>query len=173
MLLKGKKCILRKTVQSDAQRFFEWLSDETLNSFVLRKKITYEDTVAWMKQLLEKKNEIHCAIDTKEGVHIGCVSLKVQPDDRVAELALLIGEKEYWGKGLGSEASELMIQYAFEELHLHKVWLSVYEYNTRALSLYKKLGFIQEGELREQIYYKDRYYNEIYMGLLASEWHMR
>lgn len=173
MLREGKNCILRKIVHEDAQRFFQWLSDETLNSFVLRKKITNQDAVAWIEQVRGRNNEIHCAIDTKEGVHIGCISLKIEPYDRVAELALLIGDKECWGKGLGSEASALIISYAFDELHMHKVFLSVYEYNTRALSLYKKLGFVEEGVLREQIYHKGTYYNEIYMGLLASEWHMR
>ncbi len=172
MRIKGKKIILRSVIFDDAARLTAWFLDREINDHVLRKMLRKQDIETWITSLPEKKEELHLMVTTQEYTSIGCISLKINFQDRHAELALLIGEKEYWGKGYGTHASCLMIQHAFKKLRMHKVWLGVYAYNTRALSLYRKLGFVQEGILREQVYYKKKYYDEIIMGLLASEWKM-
>ncbi len=172
MILEGEKVILRPMTLDDAAWLHTWFLDQEINDHVLRKMLARQEVETWIRSLPEKKDELHLMVDTSQQISIGCVSLKINFQDRHAELALLIGEKEYWGRGFGTQSSRLMIQYAFKKLRMHKVWLGVYAYNTRALFLYHKLGFIQEGILREQVCYKKKYYDEIIMGLLASEWNL-
>ncbi len=172
MIIKGEKVTLRSVIFDDAARLTAWFLDREINDHVLRKMLRKQDIETWITSLPEKKEELHLMVTTQEHISIGCISLKINFQDRHAELALLIGEKEYWGRGFGTQSSRLMIQYAFKKLRMHKVWLGVYAYNTRALFLYHKLGFIQEGILREQVCYKKKYYDEIIMGLLASEWNL-
>lgn len=81
-----------------------------------------------------------------------------------------LGEREYWGRGYGTEAMRLVVRFAFQELNLHRVSLSVFEYNTRARRSYEKVGFRFEGQERQVLLRDGRRYDEIYMGLLRREW---
>lgn len=83
---------------------------------------------------------------------------------------ITIGERDAWGRGLGTEATELMLEHAFERLGLHRVGLSVFSYNVRAIRAYEKAGFRLEGRQREAIMRDGRYWDEIQMGILVDEW---
>lgn len=83
---------------------------------------------------------------------------------------ITIGERDAWGHGLGTEATQLMLAHAFERLGLHRVGLTVFSYNMRAIRAYEKAGFRVEGRLREAILRDGRYWDEIQMGVLAEEW---
>jgi RimJ/RimL family protein N-acetyltransferase len=83
---------------------------------------------------------------------------------------ITIGERDAWGRGLGTEATELMLEHAFERLGLHRVGLSVFSYNVRAIRAYEKAGFRIEGRIREAILRDGRYWDEVQMGVLVDEW---
>jgi len=83
---------------------------------------------------------------------------------------ITIGERAAWGRGLGTEVTELMLGHAFERLGLHRVGLSVFSYNLRAIRAYEKAGFKIEGRQREAIMRDGIYWDEIQMGVLAAEW---
>jgi RimJ/RimL family protein N-acetyltransferase len=83
---------------------------------------------------------------------------------------ITIGERDAWGRGLGTEATQLMLQLAFERLGLHRVGLAVFSYNTRAIRAYEKAGFRIEGRLREAIQRQGEFFDEVQMGILAGEW---
>jgi RimJ/RimL family protein N-acetyltransferase len=83
---------------------------------------------------------------------------------------ITIGERDAWGRGLGTEATEMMLEHAFERLGLHRVGLSVFSYNLRAIRAYEKAGFRIEGRQREAILRDGRYWDEIQMGVLVDEW---
>jgi RimJ/RimL family protein N-acetyltransferase len=83
---------------------------------------------------------------------------------------ITIGERDAWGRGLGTEATELMVAHAFERLGLHRVGLTVFSYNLRAINAYEKAGFTIEGRLRDAIMREGLYYDEVQMGILAGEW---
>jgi RimJ/RimL family protein N-acetyltransferase len=85
-------------------------------------------------------------------------------------LGIGMGNREHWGQGFGRESMELALNFAFHELNLHRVQLTVFSYNERALKLYKKLGFKQEGVFREHIQRDGRRYDMILFGLLRREW---
>jgi RimJ/RimL family protein N-acetyltransferase len=83
---------------------------------------------------------------------------------------ITIGERDAWGRGLGTETTQLMLEHAFERLGLHRVGLSVFSYNVRAIRAYEKAGFRIEGRQREAILRDGRYWDEIQMGILVDEW---
>lgn len=81
-----------------------------------------------------------------------------------------IGERDCWGKGCGTEAMRLLLQFAFAHLNLKRVSLTVFEYNTRAIRSYEKAGFREEGRLRQWMQRAGERYDLIYMGILREEW---
>ncbi|MBI5082668.1 MAG: GNAT family N-acetyltransferase [Chloroflexi bacterium] len=81
-----------------------------------------------------------------------------------------IGEREYWGKGYGTEAMTLVLRYAFTELNLHRVSLGVFEFNARAIQSYTKAGFVVEGLERKFMNREGRRWDIINMGVLRDEW---
>jgi RimJ/RimL family protein N-acetyltransferase len=85
-------------------------------------------------------------------------------------LGVGIGNRAYWGQGYGSEAVRLTLGYAFEELNLHRVSLSVLGDNPRAIRAYEKCGFVREGQWRELAHYDGQWSDEVVMGILRSEW---
>ncbi|MHC1783896.1 MAG: GNAT family N-acetyltransferase [Anaerolineaceae bacterium] len=81
-----------------------------------------------------------------------------------------IGDKEYQGKGYGTEAMQLLLSYGFEELNLHRVSLSVFDYNTRGIRSYEKAGFKEEGRIRQYVIREGKTWDLVFMGILRSEW---
>ncbi len=83
---------------------------------------------------------------------------------------ITIGEREAWGRGFGTEASRLMLWIAFERMGLHRVGLSVFAFNERAIRSYRKAGFVEEGRLRGAIARDGGWWDEVQMGILRDEW---
>lgn len=128
----------------------------------------------WLEKDLEKgvSNEIFFAIRTLEGDKligfIGLFDLYLQHGDTLVAIAL--GEREYWGKGYGTDAMRIILRYAFSELNLRRVGLIVFEYNLRAIHSYEKAGFQFEGTVREMILRDGKRWDFRYMGILREEW---
>jgi len=102
---------------------------------------------------------------------LGELSLDVVDwSSRDAYVAIGIGETEYWGKGYGTDAMNILLRFAFNEINLQRVTLSVFEYNPRAIRSYEKLGFRHEGCRRLALNRGGRRWNELYMGILREEW---
>jgi RimJ/RimL family protein N-acetyltransferase len=89
---------------------------------------------------------------------------------QVGWLGIGIGERQYWGKGYGSEATRLALKFAFHEINLHRVQLTVFSYNTRAIKLYEKLGFQREGVFREFLHRDGQRHDMLLYSLLRREW---
>ncbi len=90
--------------------------------------------------------------------------------NREAFMGIQIGERDYWGKGYGTDALRVLLRYAFDELNLDRISLSVLEGNERAMRSYEKCGFRYEGRERKVWAYDGRRWDEVYMGLLREEW---
>lgn len=81
-----------------------------------------------------------------------------------------IGERDSWGKGYGTDAMRVILRFAFDQLNLRRVSLSVFEFNARAIRSYEKAGFHQEGRARKWMNRAGQRWDVIYMGILRSEW---
>ncbi|RPJ18725.1 MAG: N-acetyltransferase [Chloroflexi bacterium] len=89
---------------------------------------------------------------------------------RDAFVGLGIGETEYWGKGYGTDVMNVLLRFAFTEINLRRVTLSVFEYNPRAIRSYEKAGFRHEGRKRRALNREGQRWDELYMGILREEW---
>jgi RimJ/RimL family protein N-acetyltransferase len=89
---------------------------------------------------------------------------------RSAEIGIFIGEKHYWDQGFGKEAMELMLEHSFVTYNLHRIFLRVYDTNSRAIRCYEKIGFTHEGRMREAHFENGRYTDVLLMSILRPEW---
>ena len=86
------------------------------------------------------------------------------------EIGIVIGEKEYWNQGYGTEAIVTVLRFMFTEMNLHRVMLRVFDFNHRAQRCYEKCGFVLEGRLRQSFYHQGQYCDELVMGLLRDDY---
>jgi RimJ/RimL family protein N-acetyltransferase len=98
------------------------------------------------------------------------IFLPIDQKARSVEIGIMIGEKDYWNKGHGTEAMRTMCRYGFEELNLNRIWLRVFDTNPRARKAYEKAGFVYEGTLRQAEYKHGRYIDVHIMSILKSDW---
>ena len=107
-----------------------------------------------------------------EGTLIGAMVLRNEENlpSRSATFGIIIGDSAYLERGYGTEASTLLLDYAFAVLGYHKINLDFFEYNARAQAMYEKLGFVLEGRRRENHWARGRFWDDILMGVTAEEW---
>jgi len=172
MVLKGKLVKLRKIKMADALRFVKWLNDKEVNKFTTRRKISLAKEKKWIREMPKHwQTDRIFAIVTISDIHIGSIGLhKIDQRDKNASYAIIIGDKNYWQKGYGTDASRLILDYGFNVLKLHRIYLRVYDYNKRAIKVYQNLGFKLEGKEREQNFYNNKFHDVFMMGLLKNEW---
>lgn len=107
----------------------------------------------------------------KEDRSIGLIGLDgIRWNHGDAWVAIGLGERDCWGKGYGTDAMRIVLRYAFDELNLHRLSLSVFEYNQRAIRSYAKVGFVVEGRARQFLNRDGKRYDMIFMGILRAEW---
>ena len=104
-------------------------------------------------------------------------AIRTLEDDRLLDwgsrdafVGIGIGEREFWGRGYGTDAMELILRYAFAELNLRRVSLTVFEFNQRAVRSYEKAGFQLEGRQRQGMQREGRRWDILFMGILREEW---
>jgi RimJ/RimL family protein N-acetyltransferase len=95
--------------------------------------------------------------------------LRIDRAWRTTDISVIIGEKEEWGKGYGTEAILLLLDYAFGHLNLHRVAIGVVGFNERALRFWAKIGFKREGVQRDGYYYDGKYHDFVLMSILEDE----
>lgn len=104
---------------------------------------------------------------------IGDIGLENSNQHGDAFVGIGIGEPDYWSKGYGTDAMEIILRYAFQELNLQRVSLDVFEYNPRALRSYQKAGFQIEGRYRQFLNREGCRWDMIFMGITVEEWRTR
>ncbi|MGN8068879.1 GNAT family N-acetyltransferase [Mucilaginibacter sp. 22184] len=140
---------IRPLVLEDAQTSYLWRNDPqiwTFTKFKATKRITSRMETAWLQDNLRKPDQIRFAICLKGlDTYIGNIQL-LDIQQNKAELHLFIGNKLYWGKGIGYQATMLILKYAFFFKDLESLYLRVHPANIPALSIYEKAGFEITGE---------------------------
>lgn len=102
-----------------------------------------------------------------------CALSQLDGDNGSALFHITIGERDAWGRGYGTEATRLMVDHAFRTLGIHRIGLSVFEFNERAIRSYVTCGFVAEGRAREAIWRDGRWWDEISMSILEPEFRQR
>lgn len=172
-MLDGKLVRLRALEPSDAERLYKWINDREVTHYLMaRYPYSLEFEKDWLASAAKGNDfgEVRLAIETRDGVHIGnCGLHRGSPENRHAELGIMVGEKDYWSNGYGTDAVLTLVRFGFEQMNLHKVALGVFEFNDRAMACYRKCGFVEEGRFREEIFQDGRYWDIVRMSVLRRE----
>jgi len=174
--LEGSRIYLRKLGLDDATNAYcSWLNDTEVNQYLDTKGATLNEIKKYILIKNKKKDALLFGIFVKENNrHIG--TIKLDPIDRnlnKATTAIMIGDKEYWGKGFGGDAIILLSEYGFVELGLQEIWLGVKCANIAAIKSYSKIGFkkISVANDYDRIAFDPYLQNEINMVLTRKEFY--
>lgn len=162
---------LRKLTNKDALGMLEWLNDKDISrhfSFNVRKH-SIEDVYAFIQKSSIDEHNLHLAIVDENDIYLGTISLKnIDYANKHAEYAIVV-RKTGHGKGIGYQASQLLIQMAKQELNLHKIYLNVLVTNLVAIRFYERIGFVQRGIFKEHLYLGEQFKDLFYYELILSE----
>ena len=172
--MEGKKIRIRALEKKDLDSVMQWVNDpeitKNLSSFFLY-PVSKEQEEKWLENIhnFDATDKVF-AIETRAGVYLGNIGLhKINWKNRNAEMGIVIGKKDDWDKGLGTDAGLTLLDFAFNRMNLHRIYLRVWDFNLRAIKSYEKCGFKKEGILRQGHFEDGKYHDVIMMGILKAE----
>jgi RimJ/RimL family protein N-acetyltransferase len=171
--LIGEKCYLSPMSMKDVEQYTEWLNDfdVTVNLVLFERVISVENEKDILERMIKSDDFVFAIVDKEKDELIGnCGLHRIDSVDRKAEFGIFIGNKEYWNKGYGTEATNLILDFAFNGLNLNNIMLEVYAYNKAAIHVYEKCGFTIIGKRRQARFIGGEYHDVVYMDILASEY---
>ena len=169
----GERIVLRPLEIEEAPLFQEWMNDPENHQYLQRfRPLNLAEERQWLGSLHEKSADHVFGIALREEERlIGTCGLHgTALPHRSGQLGILIGDKAAQGKGHGSEAIRLLLDYGFGTLGLHRVALHVYGNNERGIRCYEKCGFRREGVLREARWWAGRWWDILEYAILEQEW---
>lgn len=172
-MVHGNLVRLRPLEPSDAEAMWRWHNDPEVMRWM---SDGYSQALSQLRKRLEERpsnayGEVLYGVEALTDDHlIGLVRLRdAEPETGCAELDLYVGEKGYWGLGYATDTMRTICRYGFEKMRLHKITLAVVTENHAAHRVYEKVGFVNEGRLREEFRRDGQWYDMFTMGLLEGE----
>ena len=178
-MLRGKRVKLGPIKREYIESFLKWFNNTEITQYLVAfRPMTRMAEEEWMENLKTQDDTIRFSIiipseDGLEKLIGNCGIHNIDWKNRVGEVGIVIGENEYQNKGFGTEAMELILEYAFDTVNLNRIELYTYDFNISALKSYEKVGFIEEGRKRQSIWINGKYHDAILMSILAEEWRER
>jgi RimJ/RimL family protein N-acetyltransferase len=171
----GRSIYLRPVERSDADEFQTWMNDqEVVRNLLVHRPVTREDEMRFVERAMsggDPSDAVFAIVQRRADLLIGTTGLHaIDWRRRTAGFGIEIGRKEEWGKGYGTEATALTVEYGFRTLNLNRVWLQVYEFNERGIRAYERVGFRREAVLRQDCYRDGQFWDVHQMGILRAEW---
>jgi RimJ/RimL family protein N-acetyltransferase len=173
-VLTGEDVVLRRHVPSNLRAFQRWYTDPEVVRLT-----RYQDSPMRPEEIERffaaralGSDSLAMAIHRRDDERLigTCALSQLDADNGSALFHITIGEKDTWGHGYGTAATRLMIDHAFVGLGLHRVGLTVFSFNERAIRSYRSVGFVVEGRAREAIWREGRWWDEISMSILDGDW---
>jgi RimJ/RimL family protein N-acetyltransferase len=175
-MIIGDTVRLRGIDKEDLPLFVSWLNDPDVRRYLsLYTPLSNAQEVKWFEDLANHclaEQPLMIEVQNEKGWKaVGDISyINVDQQSRNAELGVFIGDKEFWGKGIGTKAISLMLDYGFKTLNFHRVYLRVFAPNQRGVHCYEKIGFKHEGNMREAYFLDGEYVDVLFMSILKEEW---
>ena len=170
--LTGRRVYLRPFSRDDLQYIQKWSNDAELRKLTGEvAPMSQAETEKWYKELLDDKDRMWFVIVLKSGNRVigEAGLLRMFRPWRSTDMTIIIGEKDAWGKGYGTDVGHLLLDYAFIRLGFHRVSIGVVGFNKRALRFWESLGFKKEGVERDEYYYDNEYSDGVMMSILEDE----
>ena len=163
---------LRPMTEEDAELIVEWRNKPELKRFFISQAdFTIEGHLKWFRTMKESGRACQMMIiDKKDDRPLGSVDIKdIDHTHHKGEYGIFIGEEAARGRGIGTEAAKLMIQYGFEKLGLHRIYLRALAGNKQAIRSYEKAGFEQEGYLKDDVCINGKFVDIVWMAIVNKE----
>lgn len=169
---KGKKVILRPIEKADATLMQRWQNDPEVTQYLARTRpLSLIEEETWIESLGKKNNDVIVAIQVINGPFIGTMGLHhIDWVNRTAVTGACIGDKEQQGKGYGTDAKMILLDYAFNTLGLRKIKSSAIAFNGRSLGFNAKCGYEEEGRRVREIYRNGEYHDEVLTAVFCENW---
>ena len=172
--IEGDRIVLRRHSRENLPSFQRWYADPEVARLTRYQDgpMRPEEIERFFHARALGPESLAMAIHVKAtGRLVGsCAFSQLDADNGSVLYHITIGERDAWGRGYGTEATALMLRHAFETLGLHRVALSVFEFNERAIRAYRRVGFSTEGRAREAIRRDGRWWDELSMSILEEDW---
>jgi RimJ/RimL family protein N-acetyltransferase len=172
--LVGERVVLRRHVPENLAAFRRWYSDPEIARLARYQEhpMRPDEIERFFAARVVGTDSLALAVHERETDRLigTCAFSQLDGDNGSALFHITIGEKDAWGRGFGTEATWLMLRHAFETLSLHRIGLYVFEFNERAIRAYERCGFVVEGRARESIWRDGRWWDELAMSVLDSDW---
>lgn len=162
----GEKCYLSPIDLEDAPLFTEWINDYDVTRYLTEAPCCYP--VQAEREALDQLSREHnyCIVDMETDTLLGiCGFIDLNHINQTSEVGIIIGNKDYWGKGYGGEALSLLVKYGFDVLNLHNIMLQVVSYNERAVRCYQRIGFSTFGVRKGAVLREGQRHDRIYMEI--------
>ncbi len=173
-MIRGKKVDLVAVSADYLAHYHKWINDPEVTDMlgVAKLPLSMHDERQWLEQMLDPKTEGRTfTIITKKGQPIGNIGFNhLTYQNRHGTMGIVIGEKDLWDEGYGTDAINTLLRFGFEELGLRMIELNLEEGNARALACYKKCGFVLDGRARQHTFHDGKYVDDLHMSVLAEEW---
>jgi RimJ/RimL family protein N-acetyltransferase len=173
-VLAGSGILLRRHVPANLAAFRRWYADPEIARLARYQEAPMrpEEIDRFFSARVVGNEALAMAIhEASTGRLLGtCAFSQLDAENGSALYHITIGEKDAWGRGYGTEATRLMVDHAFGTLGLHRIALFVFEFNERAIRSYQRCGFVIEGRSRESIWRDGRWWDELAMSVLESDW---
>jgi len=164
---------LRPLAETDVDSILTWVNrPEVVGNLAAFSgdPLTRDQELAWIRRTLASTDRVWSVVAADDGRYLGQVGIhQIHQRSRVGRLGLVIASRAEMGKGFGSAAVRAALDRAFGELALHKLWLMVFRSNDRGQRLYRRLGFVEEGILREEYFHEGGWHDMVRMSMLAHE----
>jgi RimJ/RimL family protein N-acetyltransferase len=172
-IIAGKRVYLRPFGRDDLPYVQKWSNDAELRRLIGEvAPMSRDETEGWYRELVADRDRVWFVIVLKRGGRVigEAGLLRMFRPWRNTDLTIIIGEKDAWGKGYGTEVGHLLLDYAFRRLGFHRISMGVVGFNERALRFWESLGFKREGVQRDVYYYDDEFSDGIMMSILEDEY---
>ena len=170
--LTGPRVRLRALCAADVDGpYLAWFNDGEVSRLNSHHVFPYTRDAAlrWVAALPDRRDALVLAIEL-DGRHVGNISLQdIDAVGRSAELAIVVGDRTVWGKGIGLEAAQVLVAHGFSALNLHRIGCGTVAANVGMRRIAERLGMTQEGVRREAVWTDGGYHDVIEFGLLAGE----
>ena len=171
LIIQGERIYLRPLRLADIEgNYPKWFDDPEVckhNDHIPFTK-TKQDFIDYVNKVSNSKNDYVFAICDKENnKHVGNISLqKINHNYKNAEMAVIIGERDYWGKGIGREAWQLVMNYGFDVLKLHRIYCGTHEENFGMQKIALACGMEYEGRLKHAMFKNEKYADVLLYGAI-------
>jgi hypothetical protein len=171
-MIVGKKIILEGVTEKDIEQLRIWRNEPKLRKYFREyREINDKMQENWFSKITGDPNQVNFSIKSKDTLKLigHCGLYYINWVSRTGEFGIYIGDDNFRNGGYGSDALRQLCRYGFEDLNLNRIWCEVYN-NNNSLDMYRHIGFIDEGKLRQNYFCDGQYWDSYILGMLRPEY---